>query len=125
MGPRSIVIARKLGKDSAQMRFPKHDHVVETVSSDRADQSLCMAVLPRRACRNWLIADAHAVEPALLLPLADVPTGQHAGPVITEESAPRTDAGSTRTAAMPGPLDGVGMSVVTAIIPSAPARLEE
>ena len=34
------------------MRFPGHDHVVETFPSDCADQSLDVRILPRRARRN-------------------------------------------------------------------------
>ena len=34
------------------MRFPEHDHVVETFPSDCADQSLDVRILPRRARRN-------------------------------------------------------------------------
>jgi hypothetical protein len=41
------------------MRLPKYDHVVETFPSDRADRSLHVPILPRRAWRNGLIADAH------------------------------------------------------------------
>ena len=32
--------------------------VVEAFPADRADQALRMAVLPRRACRNRMIANA-------------------------------------------------------------------
>jgi hypothetical protein len=47
-----IVEGRKLAKDPAQVGLPKHDHVVEAFPPDRADQSLRVPVLPRRACGN-------------------------------------------------------------------------
>jgi hypothetical protein len=41
------------------MRLPKYDHVVETFPSERADESLRVPILPRRARRNGLVADTH------------------------------------------------------------------
>ena len=50
----------KLAKDPAQMGLTEHDQVVETFPSDRADQSLRVPILPRRACGNWFVADTHS-----------------------------------------------------------------
>ena len=59
MNAQLIIIAGILAEDPAQVRLPKHDHVVETFPSDRADQSLHASILPRRARGNGLVADAH------------------------------------------------------------------
>jgi hypothetical protein len=47
MNSRFIVMDGILGKDSARVHRPEHDHVVETFSSDGADQSLRVRILPR------------------------------------------------------------------------------
>jgi hypothetical protein len=57
--PRFIIVGGTLAKDPAQVSLSEHDHVVNTFPSDRADQSLRIPVLPRRACSNRLVADAH------------------------------------------------------------------
>ena len=49
-----IIIGNILPKEPAQVRLPEHDHVVETFPSDRADQSLRVPILPRRARRMGL-----------------------------------------------------------------------
>ena len=53
MGPQAIIVGGILAKDPAQMS-PEHDQVVDTFPSDRADQSLCVPVLPWRPWRNRL-----------------------------------------------------------------------
>jgi hypothetical protein len=40
MGPYAIVVGGVLANDPPQVSFSKHDHVVDTFPSDRADQSL-------------------------------------------------------------------------------------
>ena len=57
MNSRFIIIGGILAKDTAQVRLPEHNHVVETFPSDRADQSLRVRILPRRAYGNGLVAD--------------------------------------------------------------------
>ena len=59
MRPRFIIVGGKLAKDPAQMGLTEHNQVVETFPSDRADQSLRVPILPRRARSNRLVADAH------------------------------------------------------------------
>jgi len=59
MNSRLIVIGDIFGKDSAQLCLPEHDHVVETFPSDRADQPLRVRILPRQACGNGLVTNAH------------------------------------------------------------------
>src|SRR5262245_1438395 len=41
------------------MRFAQDDNMVDTLATDRSDQSFGEAVLPRRAWGNGLVADAH------------------------------------------------------------------
>ena len=42
-----VVVAGVAGKDPAQMGLAEDDDVIEAFPTDRADQSLCMPVLPR------------------------------------------------------------------------------
>jgi len=60
MNPRFIIIGSILPKGPAQVRLPKYDHVVKTFPSDRADQSLDVSILPRRARGNGPVADTHS-----------------------------------------------------------------
>ena len=64
MRPRFIVIGDKLAKDPGQMGLTQHNQVVETFPSDRANQSLRIPILPRRARRNGLVANAHGPQSA-------------------------------------------------------------
>jgi len=47
-----------------QMPLAKDDHVIEALTSDRADQSFSMAVLPRRSWRCRSVANAHRANAA-------------------------------------------------------------
>jgi hypothetical protein len=49
IGLKAIIIGSILPKDPPEVRLPEHDHVVETFPSDRADESLRVRILPRRA----------------------------------------------------------------------------
>ena len=46
------------------MRFAQDDNMVDTLASDRSDQSFGEAVLPRRARGDGLVTDAHGSESA-------------------------------------------------------------
>jgi hypothetical protein len=59
MGSRTTVVGGILAKDPPQMARAEHDQVVDASPSDRADQPLCVAVLPGCYGRNWLVANAH------------------------------------------------------------------
>ena len=59
MGPRSIVIGSVFAKNPAQVCLAEHDQLVDTFPSDRADQSLCVPILPWRPRRDRLIPNAH------------------------------------------------------------------
>jgi hypothetical protein len=50
MRPRLIIVGGILRQNPAQVRFIEHDDVVDTFPADRADWSLGVGVLPRRAC---------------------------------------------------------------------------
>jgi len=59
MNSRLIIIGGSiLAQDPTQVRLPKYDHVVETFSSGRADQSLRIPILPWRPWGNGLVAGA-------------------------------------------------------------------
>src|SRR5258705_12204327 len=62
MNARFIIIRGIPTQDPAQVRLPKHDHVVETFPSDRADQSLDVRVLPRRSGSSRLVPNAHGAQ---------------------------------------------------------------
>ena len=47
-----------------QMPLAKDDHVIEALTSDRADQSFSIAVLPRRSRRCRSVANAHRANAA-------------------------------------------------------------
>jgi hypothetical protein len=42
-----------------KMPLTKHDNMVKTIPSDRADQPLTIAILPWRSRRDWPIPNAH------------------------------------------------------------------
>jgi hypothetical protein len=82
MSSRFIVVGGKLAKDLAQMGLTEHNQVVETFPSDRADQSLRVPILPRRARSNKFLDG----ETVLLTRLSE---GQHAT-VLQLPASPRT-----------------------------------
>src|SRR4030081_3345573 len=63
MGPRRIIIGGISASDPAQVRFAKHDHVVETFAADRADESLNVSILPGRSRRDRMVPNAHCTDP--------------------------------------------------------------
>jgi hypothetical protein len=77
-----IAIGGILAENPAQVRLPKYDHVVETFPSDRADQSLHVPILPRRARGNGLVADAHGPQSARDCGTVD-PIPIEAAPAVT------------------------------------------
>src|SRR6476619_4085694 len=54
MCPGAVVILLVRAQHMPQMPHAKHDHMIEAIASDRADQSFSIAVLPRRSrrCRS-------------------------------------------------------------------------
>src|SRR6202795_3008927 len=63
MGPRHIIIGGISAQDPAQVRFAKHDHVVETFAADRADESLNVSILPGRSGCDRMVPNAHCTDP--------------------------------------------------------------
>src|SRR4051812_48353669 len=63
MNAHLVIVVSKLDERPTQVRFPKHDDVVKALPPDRAYQSLRETVLPRRAGRDRLIANAHRAPP--------------------------------------------------------------
>ena len=59
-----IVIFQVARKDVAKVLLACHHNVVETFPTDRTDQALCIPVLPWRACRCGMIANAKRANPA-------------------------------------------------------------
>src|ERR1700682_291120 len=63
MGPRHIIIGGISAWGPAQVRFAKHDHVVETFAADRADESLNVSILPGRSGCDRMVPNAHCTDP--------------------------------------------------------------
>src|ERR1700688_2272533 len=59
MRPDLVVIGRVIPQNATQMRFVKHDEVIEAFAPNRSDEALDVAVLPWRARRDRMIADPH------------------------------------------------------------------
>src|SRR6187200_1692737 len=58
MCPGAVVILLVRAQHMPQMPLAKHDHMIEALASDRADQSFSIAVLPRRSRRCRPVANA-------------------------------------------------------------------
>ena len=61
MRPNPVVIGRVVLQNATQLRFVEHDQVIKALTPNRSDEALDVAVLPRRAWRGRMIADAHRV----------------------------------------------------------------
>ena len=59
MRPQLIIIGGICDKDPTQVRFTEHDHVVQALPADRADESLNVRILPGRSGRNGPVSNAH------------------------------------------------------------------
>ena len=53
-----VVVVGVAGNDPVKVRLAEPDHMVEALTSERADQRLDMAILPRRARCGWSIPNA-------------------------------------------------------------------
>src|SRR5678815_2958020 len=47
------------------MRLPERDEVVDTFATDRANEPLCVTILPWRAGCNWSVSDSHGAKAPL------------------------------------------------------------
>src|SRR6476619_1705882 len=64
MCPGAVVVLLVCAQHMPQMPLPKHDHMIEALASDRADQSFSVTVLPRRSWRRRSVANAHRANAA-------------------------------------------------------------
>src|SRR6478735_3977664 len=58
MCPSAVVILLVRAQHMTQMPLAKHDHMIEALASDGADQSFSVTVLPRRSWRCRSVANA-------------------------------------------------------------------
>jgi len=63
MSPCLIVIESIFLQDTLKMGLAPHDHVVKTLTSDRADCALDISVLPWRSRGDRAVANAHRPNP--------------------------------------------------------------
>ena len=59
MGPCRVVIRSVFLQDALKMGLAPHNHVVKTLTSDRADCALDISILPRRSRRDRAVANAY------------------------------------------------------------------
>ena len=64
MCPSAVVILLVRAQHMTQMPLAEHDHMVEALASDGADQSFSVTVLPRRSWRCRSVANAHRANAA-------------------------------------------------------------
>jgi RHS repeat-associated protein len=58
MRARRVVVRQIRAQDSLQVPFVEHHGMIETFTTDHADQAFDIGILPRRARREWDILDA-------------------------------------------------------------------
>src|SRR5689334_24078956 len=71
MCPGAVVILLVRAQHMPQMPLAKHDHMIEALASDRADESFSVAVLPGRSRRCRSVANAHRANAARKCPAVD------------------------------------------------------
>src|SRR5262245_1613897 len=57
-----IIVGGERDEDPTQVGFPEHDQMVDALPPDRANQPFRKAILPRRAGRDGLVANAHCAQ---------------------------------------------------------------
>jgi hypothetical protein len=62
---RPVVITGISGENSPQMRLAEDQHVIQAFPTQCADQTFRNSILPRRSCRNRMIAHTHRLHPTL------------------------------------------------------------
>src|SRR5436309_12808442 len=62
MCPTAVVIMLIRAQHVPQMSLAEHDHMIEALASDRADQSFSVTVLPWRSRRCRSVANDHRAE---------------------------------------------------------------
>ena len=58
VSPRMLVVVEVGSEDSAQARLVQHDHVIQTLPTNRADQPLDVGILPRGLRRGEDLLDS-------------------------------------------------------------------
>ena len=61
--PVDVIVGEVLSENSPKMLLVENDHVVETLATDRANQSLGLGILPRGMWRGEDLLDPHSVDP--------------------------------------------------------------
>ena len=59
-----IIVGGEFDEDLTQVGLSEHDQVVDALPPDGANQPFRKTVLPRRAGRDWLVANAHGAQAA-------------------------------------------------------------
>src|SRR5437660_891355 len=55
-----IIVAKVFSQNPPQVSFTKHDHMIQTLTPNAADQSFGIGILPRRARRRDNFFNAHS-----------------------------------------------------------------
>ena len=64
MCARAVVIGEIRTQDAAEMHLVQHDHVIETLATQRADHALDIGVLPGTPWTGYDLGDTKAGDPA-------------------------------------------------------------
>ena len=61
MRPALVIVREVCCQDTTQVLFAQHDHVIQAVSTNAADQSLAKCILPRTASGSEYFCNAHTI----------------------------------------------------------------
>jgi hypothetical protein len=59
-----VVVGGVIRQQMAKVPLPEHHDMVKAFASDRSNQTFNTTILPRRAWRDWPVANAHSSQPA-------------------------------------------------------------
>ena len=62
MWPGIVIVVKVVRNDAVKMPFVQHDHVVQTLSADAADDPFAIGILPGRPWCNWDFLKTHALD---------------------------------------------------------------
>jgi hypothetical protein len=71
MGPKSMVVAEVRRQETHQVSGIQHDHVVEHVTADTADDPFTVRILPWTVWRNFHCFDAYVLDALLKMLTVD------------------------------------------------------
>ena len=63
MGPRIEVVPKVSFQRPSQMPFSEHDHMIQALSANAADETFRERILPRTPCRSEHFLNAHSLNP--------------------------------------------------------------